>query len=122
MGYNHLVVGKFDTRSLPETTGDDKMDELIHDFATAIAEFDEKDQEFNQAYGIITVTQNQDQLRRIDWEIHWLDATGVAQKYTRFNFLFQSSMYWEQYGLKDFSYFSLRNMFGGGNEQGSESK
>jgi quinol-cytochrome oxidoreductase complex cytochrome b subunit len=122
MGYNHLVVGKFDTRSLPETTGDDKMDELIHDFANAIAEFDEKDQEFNQAYGIITVTQNQDQLRRIDWEIHWLDAVGVAQKYTRFNFLFQSSMYWEQYGLKDFSYFSWRNLFGGGNEQGSESK
>lgn len=122
MGYNHLVVGKFDTRSLPETTGDPKMDELVHEFATAIAEFDERDNEFNQAYGIITVTQNQDNLRRIDWEIHWLDATGTAQKYSRFNFLFQSSMYWEQYGLKDFSYFSWRNFFGGGNEQGSESK
>jgi len=125
MGYNHLVVGKYDTRNLPASTGIPEFDQLLHNYANAITEFDEKDKEFNQAYGLLTVTQNQDRLRRIDWEIHWLDATGTAQKYSRFNFLYQSSLYWEQYGVKDLNYFSWPNFFDGlfgGNKQGSESK
>jgi ubiquinol-cytochrome c reductase cytochrome b subunit len=121
MGYDNLMLGTFDTRALPETSGDEVMDELLHNFSTAISTFDEEDQEFNQAYGIITVTQNQDRLKKIVWELHWLDATGAEQKYTRTNFLHSKSMYWEQYGLRDFGYFSWDGIFGR-NDQAEESK
>jgi len=121
MGYENLIIGTYDTRDLPETTGNEVMDELLHDFAGAIAGFDEEDLEFNQAYGIIRVTQNQDSLKKIEWEIHWLDATGAEQKYSRFNFLFEKSMYWEQYGFRDFGYYKWDGLFGGNKEE-QESK
>jgi quinol-cytochrome oxidoreductase complex cytochrome b subunit len=112
MGYKHLVLGTFDTRD-PIDSGDEEMDELLHEYAKSITDFDETDKDFNQAYGLLTITQNQDHLKKIAWEIHWLSASGSEEKFTRNFFLHENSMYWEQYGLKDFSYFT-------NNEQGQE--
>jgi hypothetical protein len=106
MGYEHLLVGVYDTREAIHT-GDEEMDHLLHEFADSIVAFDETDEDFNQAYGTLTITENQAQLKKIDWEIRWLSASGSNEVFTRSFFLHEDSMYWEQYGLRDFSYFSL---------------
>jgi hypothetical protein len=106
MGYEHLLIGAFDTRE-EHHTGDAEMDNLLHEFAHSITTFDETDQDFNEAYGILTITENQAHLKKIDWEIHWLNADGGPENFARTFFLHEDSMYWEQYGLRDFSYFSL---------------
>jgi ubiquinol-cytochrome c reductase cytochrome b subunit len=106
MGYQHLLVGTFDTREEIHT-GDEEMDHLLHEFATSIANFDETDEDFNQAYGVLTITENQPKLKKIRWEIFWLSATGSEEYFTRDFYLHEDSMYWEQYGLRDFSYFTL---------------
>ncbi len=51
-----------------------------------------------------TVSQNQANLKQLDWDIHWLNALGEANVYRKHFWLNKYSMYWEQYGLKDFSY------------------
>ena len=108
MGYEHLIIGTYDTREELHT-GNEVMDELLHEYATAINEYSEVEEEFNQAYGLLTVTLNQAGLKKIVWEIHWLGATGSEEQYSRTFFLHEDSMYWEQYGLRDFSYASPEN-------------
>ena len=112
MGYENLLLGTFDTREVHHT-GNEEMDHLLHEFAASIAAFDETDADFNQAFGILTVTENQPQLKKIAWEVHWLNAEGTTENFARNFYLHEDSMYWEQYGLRDFSYFSL-------NEEGQE--
>lgn len=106
MGYEHLLIGSYDTRE-EHHTGDEEMDLLLHEFAHSIATFDETDADFNQAYGILTIAENQAHLKKISWEIYWLNATGGEESFARNFYLHENSMYWEQYGLRDFSYFSL---------------
>ncbi|MCC6453772.1 MAG: cytochrome bc complex cytochrome b subunit [Caldilineaceae bacterium] len=112
MGYEHLIIGSYDTREELHT-GDEEMDHLLHEFATSIANFDETDADFNEAYGVLTITENQASLKKIAWEIYWLSADGAEESFERNFYLHKDSMYWEQYGLRDFSYFSL-------NEDGQE--
>jgi quinol-cytochrome oxidoreductase complex cytochrome b subunit len=119
MGYQHLLVGAYDTRE-EHHTGDAEMDNLLHEFTEAIVGYDELEEDFNQAYGILTITENQAHLKKIAWEIHWLSAEGSEEKFNRNFFLHESSMYWEQYGLRDFSYFSPSEFFSGNKEAGQE--
>jgi quinol-cytochrome oxidoreductase complex cytochrome b subunit len=103
IAYEHLPIGVYDTRT--ELASDDaEFSELLHEFETSVARFDEEDDDFNNAYGILEISQNQAGLKRIRWEIHWLSAQGVAETFNRSFFLHENSMYWEQYGLRDFSY------------------
>jgi ubiquinol-cytochrome c reductase cytochrome b subunit len=106
MGYEHLLIGTYDTREELHT-GDEHMDELLHEFEHSIFTFDETDADFNQAYGILDISENQTGLKKIAWEIHWLNAEGGEESFARNFYLHEDSMYWEQYGLRDFSYFSL---------------
>jgi hypothetical protein len=106
MGFENLLIGAFDTRE-EHNTGNEEMDHLLHEFAASIAAFDETDEDFNSAYGILTVTEIQANLKKIAWEIHWLNAEGVEENFARNFFLHRNSMYWEQYGLRDLSFFSL---------------
>jgi quinol-cytochrome oxidoreductase complex cytochrome b subunit len=106
MGYEHLLVGVYDTREELHT-GDEEMDHLLHEFASSIAAFAETDEDFNQPYGVLTITENQAHLKKIGWEIFWLSATGSDEYFSRNFYLHEDSMYWEQYGLRDFSYFTL---------------
>jgi ubiquinol-cytochrome c reductase cytochrome b subunit len=112
MGYEHLLIGTYDTRE-EHHTGDEEMDHLLHEFTTSIVNFDETDADFNEAYGVLTITENQNGLKKIGWEIFWLSAEGAEESFDRNFYLHEDSMYWEQYGLRDFSYFSL-------NEDGQE--
>lgn len=119
MGYQHLLVGVYDTREVHHT-GDEEMDNLLHEFTEAIVGYDELEEDFNQAYGVLTITENQAHLKKITWDIFWLSAEGSQEKFNRNFFLHESSMYWEQYGLRDFSYFSLSEFFSGNQEAGQE--
>jgi hypothetical protein len=115
MGYEHLIIGTYDTRDLHET-GDPEMDALLHEFAESIAAFDEADDDFNQAYGILTISENQEGLKQITWEINWLSGTGSEEQFSRSFYLHEGSMYWEQYGLREFDYFSWDRLFGNNTE------
>ena len=106
MGYENLIIGNYDTRGELHT-GNEAMDELLHEYQHSIFTFDEADEDFNQAYGILDISENQQGLKKIAWEIYWLNASGGEESFSRNFYLHEDSMYWEQYGLKDFSYFSL---------------
>lgn len=100
-----MPVGVFDSRiPAEEQTTDAEWMQVIEEFTASIARFDAADPNFNEAYGTITVTQDQPSLRRITWDINWLSADGEAETFKRFFFLHGDSMYWEQYGLRDFSF------------------
>ena len=104
LGYAHLPLGSYDTRSLPETSGDAEFDEILHEFKESIAHFDEKDKAFNNAYGVVEVTEKQPNLRQIQWKIQWLGADGKEESFKRNFWLHKDSMYWEQYALRDMSF------------------
>uniref|UniRef100_A0A7C1K162 Cytochrome bc complex cytochrome b subunit n=1 Tax=Caldilinea aerophila TaxID=133453 RepID=A0A7C1K162_9CHLR len=105
IGYKHLPLGVYDTREHP-VTDDPEFNEVLHEFAAAIARYEEKDPTFNNAYGILKITQEQPNLKRITWEIYWLSPEGVEDRFVKTFFLHRDSLYWEQYGLKDFSFLS----------------
>jgi hypothetical protein len=115
IGYEHVPVGVYDARiPVEEQTTDEEWAFVVEEFTHSIEAFDEEDPDFNEAYGTITVTQEQPSLRRITWNINWLSAEGIEETYQRVFFLHEDSMYWEEYGLKDFSY--LRSGEGEGGE------
>ncbi len=105
IGYAHVPLGVFDSRvHAEEQTSDEEWRHIVEEFSTAIAGFDASDPEFNEAWGTITVTQEQPSLRRITWEVHWLDSQGVEENFKRPFWLHETSLYWEQYARKDFSF------------------
>jgi ubiquinol-cytochrome c reductase cytochrome b subunit len=103
IAYRHLPIGIYDTRQ--DLHADDaEFNELLHEFKASVAHFDERDDDFNNAYGILEISQNQAGLKRIHWQIHWISAQGTEEVFDRSFYLHEDSMYWEQYGLRDFSY------------------
>jgi len=103
MGYANLPIGVYDTREHPESTSEE-LNHVLHEFEAAIAAFDKKDNAFNDAYGVLTISQEQPQLKRITWELFWLSPDGKEETYKRIFFLHENAMYWEQYGMKDMSF------------------
>jgi ubiquinol-cytochrome c reductase cytochrome b subunit len=103
IGYAHLPLGVYDTRTHPESE-DEEFTHILHEFEASIAAFEAKDPSFNDAYGILTISQEQPSLKRINWDIYWLSPEGVDETYNRFFFLHEDAFYWEQYGIKDFSF------------------
>ena len=103
MGYANLPIGVYDTREHPESTSEE-LNHVLHEFEAAIAAFDKKDKAFNDAYGVLTISQEQPQLKRINWELFWLSPDGKEETYKRIFFLHENAMYWEQYGMKDMSF------------------
>ena len=99
IGYAHLPIGVYDTRQAPAQM-DAEFAEIYHEFTHKIAAFDEADREFNQAYGLLHITQDQPSLKRIDWEIHWLNSQGETENFEKHFFVHENAYYWEQYGLK----------------------
>ncbi len=114
LGYSHLPNGIYDTTKemLPEATLADYEKtnpgfvELLTEFKSLTGEFDKEDKDFNEPQSILTISQEQPHLKRIQWTITWKDAKGKDGKFTRAFFIHEDSMYWEQYGLRDFSYLS----------------
>lgn len=106
VGYEHLPVGVYDTRELL-VTEDEEFNEILHEFEASITHFQETDPDFNNAYGILTITQNQPRLKKIAWQINWVTADGVEEVFNRDFYLHENSMYWEQYGLREFDYIRM---------------
>jgi quinol-cytochrome oxidoreductase complex cytochrome b subunit len=114
IGYKHMPLGNWDSRlsleenaqanSVSDAAHDEKFAELFHEFVASIKHWDETTKTFNQAYGILEITQEQTSLKRINWNINWLDAEGKPEKYARRFFLHEDALYWEQYGLRDFEF------------------
>jgi ubiquinol-cytochrome c reductase cytochrome b subunit len=103
VGYGHLPIGVFDTREEVETA-DPEFAEVLEEFKASVSHWEEADPDFNNAYGILEISQNQAGLKQLSWLIHWTSADGEQDMFRRDFFLHENSMYWEQYGLKDFSF------------------
>jgi hypothetical protein len=103
IGYAHLPIGVYDTREHLESE-DEEFNEILHEFAAAIAAYTQSDPDFNHAFGTLTISQFQPGLKKIHWEVHWVSADGKEEFFQRDFFVHEDSMYWEQYGLRDFSF------------------
>jgi quinol-cytochrome oxidoreductase complex cytochrome b subunit len=103
LGYANLPLGVYDTREHP-VTENEEFNHILHQFEGHIVHFEEEDPSFNSPYGVLTVSQEQPSLKRLTWEIHWLSPEGVEDTFKRTFFLHENSLYWEQYGLRDFSF------------------
>lgn len=136
MGYKHLPLGSYITLTTEEMTkrvgaersqqlldqgvipidalseSDAEFAALIHQYDEGVFTWQEKVPDFNQAYGILHITQEQPSLKRLSWQIFWLNNDGADEKFERSFWLHADSLYWEQYGLKDLSFLSA----GEGNE------
>ncbi len=101
IGYAHLPLGTYDSREEYETH-DHEFDELLTEFRHALENWEAKDPNFNSPYGILTISQDQANLKRLNWYIVWLNPEG-GEEYDEHNFwLHRDSYYWEQYGIKKY--------------------
>ncbi len=108
VGYEEIPIGVYDTRDDLGTLYPEEeyhgLHEILVEFEHSIKSWEKSDPDFNKAYGILTVLQDQPQLRRLDWKIVWLNALGEENTFERHFWLHEESMYWEEYAVKDFSY------------------
>lgn len=128
MGYKHLPLGSYVTMTAAELEkrlgaegaqalldsgvipldqldeSDAEFTELIHEYDEGTFTWEEKVADFNQAYGILNITQEQPSLKRINWQIFWLTDDGEEDNFERNFWLHENSLYWEQYGAKDLSF------------------
>ncbi|MBV7337902.1 cytochrome b N-terminal domain-containing protein [Chloroflexi bacterium TSY] len=103
--YENLPLGTYDTRDGYHGENE-HFAEVMHAYEEEVHRWEGKDPDFNEVYGLLHVIQDQPNLKRIHWEIYWLSAEGTEEDYERSFWLHKDSLYWEQYGLKDFSYLS----------------
>lgn len=103
VGYQHLPLGVYDTRNMAEF-GDEEFAEIMHEYSASVKHYEETDPDFNNAYGLLEITQNQEGLKKLAWTVNWVSADGAEDTFNREFYLHQDSMYWEEYGLRDFSY------------------
>lgn len=131
IGYKHMPLGSYITLTTEELrkrvgeeeaqrlleTGvipfeavnpeeDEHFAEVMHEFEAGVLKWEEIAPDFNKAYGIVSITQEQPSLKRINWDIYWLNADGAEENFKRNFWLHEDSLYWEQYGRKDFSFIS----------------
>jgi hypothetical protein len=115
MGYAHLPVGKYvtDINLVPEDQraglqteypADPEFQKLLDQFKEEVESRSGKERDFNSAYGILELTQEQPRLRRIHWDIHYLTDAGDPGEFQRNFWIHEYSLYWEQYGKKDLSF------------------
>ncbi len=97
--YDRLPLGTFDTREEYQVD-DPEFAKVLEEYAALIKLWEGKDPNFNHAYGLLTISQDQPKLKRVDWDIFWLNPEGKEEKFQRSFWLHQDSFYWEQYGLK----------------------
>ncbi len=131
IGYKHMPLGAYTTMTTAEmkkrlgdegaqalldkgvipfeavhAEDDEHFAEVMHEFELSVRKWEAQVADFNKPYGIVTITQEQPALKRIYWEIKWLSADGKEEKFYRNFWLHEKSLYWEQYGMKDFSFVS----------------
>jgi quinol-cytochrome oxidoreductase complex cytochrome b subunit len=103
LGYAGTPLGVYDTRE-EMASGNEEFDHVLHEFEASVAAFEKKDASFNEAYGILTVSQEQPRLKRYTWDIFWLSPDGKEETYKRIFFLHENAFYWEQYQWKNLDF------------------
>lgn len=131
MGYQHLLLGShitlteeemvkrfgeeeaqnmLDQGIVPfnevEALEDEEFLHLMEEYRNSIIHFEDTEVDFNQAYGLLNITEEQAKLKRINWQIAYLSSEGAEDNFERNFWLHEDSMYWEQYGLRDMSFLS----------------
>lgn len=131
MGYEHLLLGSYITLTQEEMVKrfgeagtqelldggvipfdevehgtDAEFTHLMESYRESIIHFEETDVDFNSAYGILNIVEEQESLKQINWEIDYVSAEGEEDTFTRSFWLHEDSMYWEQYGFRDMSFLS----------------
>ena len=81
-GYAHLPLGTYDTRQAI-TVRRREVQRNAEGVPAGIKHFNKTDADFNNAYGILEISQNQPHLKMIQWEIHWLSAQGEEESLHR---------------------------------------
>lgn len=99
IGYQHLPIGAFSTAD-PLDYEDHEFLHLMQEFAKGVGHYEEHDRDFNRAVGLLTITQDQPQLKKLNWEVFWFNAQGQEEYYTRAFWLHEDSLYWEEYAYK----------------------
>ena len=99
IGYKHLPLGIWRTDEEYDVH-DHEFNELLHEFNYFVDFYRRADPDFNAPIGILTISQDQPSLKRLNWEITWFDAQGEAGNYEKTFWLHEDSIYWEQYGWK----------------------
>ena len=108
IGYRNVPFGTYDTRDplgemYPEEENAE-LHEMLVMFQEEVELWEKRDLDFNEAHGILLVNAEQEHLKRLDWEIYWHNAEGLEEEFEQHFWLHENSLYWEQYGLKDFSW------------------
>ena len=86
------------------------LDEFVH----LLEVWEEKAPDFNDPWGLLTVTQDQANLKHLRWEITWLSNEGTEEYFKQDYWLHKDSYYWEQYGRKKFGVPEFLEMQNGG--------
>lgn len=132
IGYEHMPVGRFlnvTTEELIRFAGeeeatnilesgvipleefnpeaDEEFTEVMHEFEVSTRNWQDQEEDFNNAFGILEIVQDQPALKRINWYIYWQSAEGMEENFERSFWLHADSMYWEQYGAKDWSFLGV---------------
>ena len=80
VGYKEIPNGVYDTRdNLPAMYPEEEypgLHEVLVEFEHHVEHWEKVDADFNEAYGVLTVSEEQPGLGRFDWEIFWLTALG----------------------------------------------
>ena len=100
IGYKHLPLGVWRTDEEYDVH-DHEFTELLHEFDNIVDFYRRADPDFNAPIGILTITQDQADLKRLNWEVTWFDGQGEPAKYEKTFWLHEDSIYWEQYGWKN---------------------
>ncbi len=102
IGYAHLPLGTFRTDMLYDIEAEEpEFAELMHQFREGVTHYEETDPDFNAAYAELIITQDQPNLKKLHWKVHWYDAQGVEGFFERKFWLHEDSLYWEEYGWKE---------------------
>ena len=99
IGYKHLPLGVWRTDEEYDVH-DHEFLELLHEFENSVDYYRRTDPDFNAPIGILTISQAQPGLKKLNWEITWFDAQGGEGYYEKTFWLHEDSLYWEQYGWK----------------------
>ena len=103
-------------------TDDEHFNEAMHVWDHSVDHWMEEDSNFMQAYSILHIKQDQPSLKEFDWNVYWVNSEGLEESYQRSFYLHETSLYWEQYQRRDFSYLDgygevvaerFRGLFGG---------
>jgi ubiquinol-cytochrome c reductase cytochrome b subunit len=101
IGYAHIPVGIWRTDMMyVEETQDHEFAHLMEEFRAGVEYYERTDPDFNDAYAELIVTQDQPQLKRLHWRVHWFDGEGLDGIFERSFWLHEDSLYWEEYGWK----------------------